>query len=98
MQLRHGARPLSLIHLSQDGIWWAYRIYLYLPRHAGSSTCPGPERPVRSPPHMSASTGAYARQLSCSTRIAPGNSNLPSFLKYSRGCCCLLSSGSKITL
>ena len=44
MQLCHGARPLSSLHPGSAG-WCGYnRTDLYLYRHEGSSTCPGPQK------------------------------------------------------
>ena len=71
MQLCHGARPLSSLHPGSAGCCGYNRTDLYLYRHEGSSTCPGPQKcPVRSPSRYGgAPTGAYMRH---NPRRAPG--------------------------
>ena len=44
MQLCHGARPLSSLHPGSAGCCGYNRTDLYLHRHEGSSTCPGPAK------------------------------------------------------
>jgi hypothetical protein len=52
MQLGHCARLLSLVHLSQSGIWCVCIIYFYNPARRFVHV-PRAERPVRPTPHMS---------------------------------------------
>jgi hypothetical protein len=84
MQFRHGARPLSF-HPSQGSIWRVFRIYLYLYRHEGSSTCPGRECPVRPPPPTSGRRPEPVRGHDpCSARADSGEQEAAALLKHNR--------------
>jgi hypothetical protein len=104
MQLCHGARPLSSLHPGSAG-WCGYnRTDLYLYRHEGSSTCPGPQKmpcPVTVPICRGADRSLYATQ-SRPPRGQPEEQGVPPLLSRAAATaepelCQALSSRMKMT-